>query len=391
MLKFDFNTYCENKINIDKNQKKEIKDKLYNSNMTGWLDNIDSNLVNDIKDVVNNIKKHSECLVVIGIGGSFLGSKAVYEMSKSYFDDGFKVIYAGNNLSSKYLNELLDYLCNVDFSINVISKSGTTMEPSIAYEYIKNLMVNKYDSYELKKRIIITTDPVKGTLREEVNKEGYVSFSIPENIGGRYSIMTAAHLLPLAFNIDIDKFIEGYYKGIEYFDDAYNYALQRVELFNRGYSVESYTVYEENMYYFAEWIKQLYGETEGKDGKGLLPISTIQPRDLHSLGQFIQSGNKILFETFIKVKESMKLSYKSSDLHSVNNLVLDSVRTAHNKGDVPSLLIEIERIDEYNIGELMMFFMIGAGLSGYLFGVEPFDQPGVEIYKEEVRNNLKNL
>ena len=148
---------------------------------------------------------------------------------------------------------------------------------------------------------------------------------------------------------------------------------------------------KENMYYFAEWIKQLYGETEGKDGKGLLPISTIQPRDLHSLGQFIQSGNKILFETFIKVKESDKLEYKSSDLHAVNNLVLDSVRTAHYKGDVPSIMIELDKLDEKNIGELMMFFMIGAGLSGYLFGVEPFDQPGVEIYKEEVRNNLKNL
>lgn len=391
MLSFDFNTYCENEINIDINKKDEIKDKLYKSSMTGWLDRIDKSLVEDIKRVAEDIRKHSKCLVVIGIGGSFLGSKAVYEMTKSYFDDGFKVIYAGNNLSSKYLTELLNYLSKVDFSINVISKSGTTMEPSIAYEYIKRLMVNKYDSEELKKRIIITTDPIKGTLREEVNKEGYISFPIPENIGGRYSIMTAAHLLPLAFNINIDKLIEGYYKGLEYFDDAYNYALQRVELFNKGYSVESYTVYEENMYYFAEWIKQLYGETEGKDGKGLLPVSTIQPRDLHSLGQFIQSGNKILFETFIKVKESMELSYKSSDLHTVNNLVLDSVRTAHKKGDVPSLLIELEKVDEYNIGELMMFFMIGAGLSGYLFGVEPFDQPGVEIYKEEVRNNLKNL
>lgn len=391
MLRFDFNTYCENKIKIDKDKKVEIKEKLYNSNMTGWLDKVDNNLINDIKNVVNDIKKHSKCLVVIGIGGSFLGSKAVYEMMKSYFDDGFKVIYAGNNLSSNYLNELLDYLFKVDFSINVISKSGTTMEPSIAYQYIKKLMEDKYNGEELKKRIIITTDPIKGTLREEVNNEGYVSFPIPENIGGRYSIMTAAHLLPLAFNIDIDKFVEGYYKGLEYFDDAYYYALLRTNLFDKGYSVESYTVYEENMYYFAEWIKQLYGETEGKDGKGLLPVSTIQPRDLHSLGQFIQSGNKILFETFIKVKESDILEYKSSDLHTVNNLVLDSVRTAHYKGDVPSILIELEKVDEYNIGELMMFFMIGAGLSGYLFEVEPFDQPGVEIYKEEVRNNLKNL
>lgn len=391
MLSFDFNTYCDNEVKIDINNRNEIKDKLYKSNMTGWLDKIDNMLVEDIKRAVDEIRKHSQCLVVIGIGGSFLGSKAVYEMTKSYFDDGFKVIYAGNNLSSKYLKELLDYLSTVDFSINVISKSGTTMEPSIAYEYIKRLMVDKYDKEELKKRIIITTDPVKGTLREEVNKEVYISFPIPENIGGRYSIMTAAHLLPLAFNINVDKFIDGYYKGLEYFDDAYEYALKRIELFNKGYNVESYTVYEENMYYFAEWIKQLYGETEGKDGKGLLPISTIQPRDLHSLGQFIQSGNKILFETFIKVKESEKINYKSSDLHTVNNLVLDSVRTAHKKGDVPSLLIELEKVDEYNIGELMMFFMIGAGLSGYLFEVEPFDQPGVEIYKEEVRNNLKNL
>ena len=391
MIKFDFNTYYEYKINIDNKDREDIKDKLYNSNMTGWLDRIDNNLVKDIKDVAEDIKSHSKCLVVVGIGGSFLGSKAVYEMSKSYFDNGFEVIYAGNNLSSKYLTELLKYLSDIDFSLNVISKSGTTMEPSIAYQYIKELMEKKYDSDELKKRIVITTDPVKGTLRDEVNNIGYKSFPIPENIGGRYSIMTAAHLLPLALNIDVDKFIEGYYSGLEYFDDAYKYALLRVDLFNKGYSVESYTVYEENMYYFAEWIKQLYGETEGKDGKGLLPISTVQPRDLHSLGQFIQSGNKILFETFIKVKESDVLGYKSSDLHSVNNLVLDSVRTAHFKGDVPSIMLEIDRLDEYNIGELMMFFMIGAGLSGYLFGVEPFDQPGVEIYKEEVRNNLKNL
>lgn len=391
MLSFDFNTYYDNKINIDENKKKELKDKLYNSNMTGWLDRIDDSLVKDIKETVKEIRSHSKCLVVIGIGGSFLGSKAVYEMTKSYFDDDFKIIYAGNNLSSKYLNELLGYLENVDFSINVISKSGTTMEPSIAYQYIKDLMIKKYDEEELRKRIIITTDPIKGTLREEVNNVGYKSFPIPENIGGRYSIMTAAHLLPLAFNIDIDKFIEGYYDGLDLFDNAMEYALLRVDLFNKGYSVESYTVYEENMYYFAEWIKQLYGETEGKDGKGLLPISTIQPRDLHSLGQFIQSGNKILFETFIKVKESDKLEYKSSDLHAVNNLVLDSVRTAHYKGDVPSIMIELDKLDEKNIGELMMFFMIGAGLSGYLFEVEPFDQPGVEIYKEEVRNNLKNL
>lgn len=391
MLKFDFISYYDNKINIDEKTKEDLKNKLYNSNMTGWLDRIDENLVKDIKETVEEIRTHSSCLVVIGIGGSFLGSKAVYEMTKSYFNDDFKIIYAGNNLSSKYLKDLLSYLENIDFSINVISKSGTTMEPSIAYQYIKDLMVKKYNEEELRKRIIITTDPVKGTLREEVNSVGYKSFPIPENIGGRYSIMTAAHLLPLAFNIDIDKFIDGYYNGLDLFDNALEYALLRVDLFNKGYSVESYTVYEENMYYFAEWIKQLYGETEGKDGKGLLPVSTIQPRDLHSLGQFIQSGNKILFETFIKVKESDKLDYKSSDLHAVNNLVLDSVRTAHYKGDVPSIMIELEMLDEKNIGELMMFFMIGAGLSGYLFGVEPFDQPGVEIYKEEVRNNLKNL
>lgn len=392
MLSFDFDTYYKYEIKKDENLKKEIKEKLYNSNMTGWLNEIDVNLVSKIKAEADKIKKHSDCLVVIGIGGSFLGSMAVKEMLTPYFNDNsFKVIYAGNSLSSKYLSELLSYLENVDFSVNVISKSGTTMEPTIAYSYIKELMIKKYGKEGLKQRLVITTDPINGTLRQEVNEEGYVSFPIPENIGGRYSIMTAAHLFPLAFNIDLDEFIAGYYEGLNYFDDAYQYALLRTNLFNNGFSVESYTVYEENSYYFTEWIKQLYGETEGKDGKGLFPVSTVQPRDLHSLGQFIQSGHKILFETFIKVKESVNLTYKNVDLHTVNNLVLDSVRKAHFKGDVPSIMIEIDELSEKNIGTLMMFFMLGAGISGYLYGVEPFDQPGVEVYKEEVRNNLKNL
>lgn len=392
MLNFDFNTYYKYDINKDEKLKEEIKDKLYNSNMTGWLNRIDADLVAKIKEEAEKVKKHSDCLVVIGIGGSFLGSMAVKEMLTPYFDDkSFKVIYAGNSLSSRYLTELLSYLENVDFSVNVISKSGTTMEPTIAYNYIKDLMIRKYGKEGLKDRLIITTDPVSGTLRQEVNEEGYVSFPIPENIGGRYSIMTAAHLFPLAFNIDLDEFIEGYYDGLNTFDDAYDYALVRTNLFNNGFSVESYTVYEENNYYFTEWIKQLYGETEGKEGKGLFPVSTVQPRDLHSLGQFIQSGHKILFETFIKVKESNNLAYKTMDLHSVNNLVLDSVRKAHYKGDVPSIMIEIDNLSERNIGTLMMFFMLGAGLSGYLYGVEPFDQPGVEVYKEEVRNSLRDL
>jgi len=388
MIEFDFTSMC----NLDMkyySKKEEVLNSFNNSYMTGWTKKIDDELVNDIINTANEVKKHSSCLVVIGIGGSFLGSYAVERALAPYFNDNkFNVIYAGTTLSSDYMSELLEYLKNVDFSVNVISKSGTTMEPTIAYTLVKNLMEEKYSKEEIKQRLIITTDPVKGSLREEANSCGYKTFPIPDDIGGRYSIMTAAHLFPLSFNIDISKFIEGYYSGNKYIDSAYNYAVCRKHLFDLGKYVENFVVYEEKLSYFSEWLKQLFGESEGKNNVGIFPTSTVYTRDLHSLGQFIQEGNKIIFETIIKVNEASKIKFKDYDLHNINNIVLDSVRVAHNKGDVHSLMITLPCINEYSLGEVMYFFMLSAAFSGFLFNINPFDQPGVEVYKKEVRENI---
>ncbi len=388
MISFDFKSMCH----IDKtllNRKEEILDKFKNSYMTGWVRKIDNSLVEDIIKTSEEVKKHSSCLVVIGIGGSFLGSYSVEKALAPYFKKNkFEILYAGTNLSSSYISELLDYLKDIDFSINVISKSGTTMEPTIAYQLIKQLMEEKYSEEELKKRIIITTDPVKGTLRKEVNEKGYKSYEIPDDIGGRYSIMTAAHLFPLAFNIDLKKFIEGYYNGQNYQNEAFDYAVCRKSLFDAGKVVENYVVYEEKLSYFSEWLKQLFGESEGKEGVGILPTSTVHTRDLHSLGQFIQEGNKIIFETFIKIEKSNKIEFHKNDLHKINNIVLDSVRVAHHSGNVSSMMITLPELNEKYLGEIMYFFMLSAAFSGLLFCIDPFNQPGVEVYKKEVKNNI---
>lgn len=396
-MKIDLVNYVDSFI--DKNnyyelmeRQEEVYNKFNGAYMTGWTKKINSDEIEKIISVSKEVKKHSKCLVVIGIGGSFLGSYAVKEMLGRYFNKNeFPVIYVGTTLSSKYMKELLDYLRDIDFTVNVISKSGTTMETTITYKLIRKLMEEKYDASELAKRIIITTDSCKGSLRDEVNKMGYTSFSIPDDIGGRYSIMTPAHLFPLAFNVDIYKFIDGYYSGEKYRAEAYRYAVVRNCLFAKGKVVENFVVYEENMYYFTEWLKQLFGESEGKEGKGILPVSTVHTRDLHSLGQFIQEGNKIIFETFIKVIDSDKVMYEGKDLHEINNIVLDSVRKAHYLGGVASVQIGIDIADEMTVGQLMYFFMLTAAFSGFLFNIDPFNQPGVEVYKKEVRENLGAL
>ena len=394
MIKFDFNKYIDKFLDKDSfnkylTLKGDVLEKFSLCEMTGWTREIDKDLVNRCVELSKKVKANSDCLVVIGIGGSFLGSLCVNEMMGKYFnDDNFKVIYAGTTLSSKYMNELLDYLRDKDFSINVISKSGTTMETTITYKLLKGLLEEKYSGEDLVRRIIVTTDAVKGSLREEVNKVGYPSFVIPDDVGGRYSIMTAAHLFPLSFNIELEDFLNGYYSGEDLREDAFKYAATRVALYNSGKVVENYVTYEENMYYFTEWLKQLYGESEGKDGVGIFPVSTVHTRDLHSLGQFIQEGNKIIFETFMKVENSDEVIYNGKNLHEVNNIVLDSVRSAHKLGEVPSLEISLERVDEATIGQLMYFYMLGAAFSGFLFNIDPFNQPGVEVYKKEVRENL---
>lgn len=395
MIKYDFKTYTRNYFTEEEynevlSKKVDIINKLKNSNMNGWTKEIDAATISKIKETASFIKKNFDCLVVIGIGGSFLGSYAFDKMFRKYFDDDkFEIIYAGTTLSSKHLEELIKYLRNKNFCINVISKSGTTMETSITYKLLKDALKRKYTEEELKNRIIVTTDKEKGKLREEVNEMGYTSFTIPDDIGGRYSFITPAHLLPLAVNYNIDEIIDGYYHGKRLLDVAYEYAATRYLLYKHGKVVENFTVSEENMSYFSEWLKQLFGETEGKNGVGILPTSTVFTRDLHSLGQFIQEGNKILFETFIKVTETNNyIEYNKEDLSTINNIVIDSVIRAHSKGNVPCLEIEMDELTEENIGILIYFFQLSAAFSGYLFGVEPFNQPGVEVYKQEVRDAL---
>ena len=395
MIKYDFKTYTRNYFTEEEynevlSKKVDIINKLKNSNMNGWTKEIDAATISKIKETASFIKKNFDCLVVIGIGGSFLGSYAFDKMFRKYFDDDkFETIYAGTTLSSKHLEELIKYLRNKNFCINVISKSGTTMETSITYKLLKDTLKRKYNEEELKNHIIVTTDKYKGKLREEVNEMGYTSFIIPDDIGGRYSFITPAHLLPLAVNYNIDEIIDGYYHGKRLLDVAYEYAATRYLLYKHGKVVENFTVSEENMSYFSEWLKQLFGETEGKNGVGILPTSTVFTRDLHSLGQFIQEGNKILFETFIKVTETNNyIEYNKEDLSTINNIVIDSVIRAHSKGNVPCLEIEMDELTEENIGILIYFFQLSTAFSGYLFGVEPFNQPGVEVYKQEVRDAL---
>ena len=395
MIKYDFKTYTRNYFTEEEynevlSKKVDIINKLKNSNMNGWTKEIDAATISKIKETASFIKKNFDCLVVIGIGGSFLGSYAFDKMFRKYFDDDkIEIIYAGTTLSSKHLEELIKYLRNKNFCINVISKSGTTMETSITYKLLKDTLKRKYTEEELKNHIIVTTDKDKGKLREEVNEMGYTSFIIPDDIGGRYSFITPAHLLPLAVNYNIDEIIDGYYHGKRLLDVAYEYAATRYLLYKHGKVVENFTVSEENMSYFSEWLKQLFGETEGKNGVGILPTSTVFTRDLHSLGQFIQEGNKILFETFIKVTETNNyIEYNKEDLSTINNIVIDSVIRAHSKGNVPCLEIEMDELTEENIGILIYFFQLSAAFSGYLFGVEPFNQPGVEVYKQEVRDAL---
>ena len=392
-MKLDIATYMDKFLNKElvkkySSRKMDVFQKLDAADMNGWL-SPDVSFVDDILKVRDRVRSQSSCLVVIGIGGSFLGSCALYSMFTPYFkEQDFKVIFAGTTLSSSYMSELLEYLETVDFSINVISKSGTTMETSLTYSAIKSVMEKKYSREDIKERIIITTDPVKGNLRREVEEEGYSSFVIPDNIGGRYSLLTAAHLFPLSFCLDIKELIEGYFEGIKRRDDAFSYAVIRRSMFDQGKVVENFVTYENNFYYYMEWLKQLFGETEGKNGVGVFPVSMIHTRDLHSLGQFVQEGNKIMFETFFKVNQGKPCQIHGRELQQINLTVEDAVISAHVSGRVPALVIELDQVTPKSLGELSSFYFLVASYSGYLFDINPFNQPGVEVYKSEVKKRL---
>lgn len=383
----------------------------------GWMElptNYDKLEFDRIKDIALKIRNNSEILVVIGIGGSYLGARAVIEALIGSFGNSdvsnTQVVYAGNNLSSRYLIDLINYIGDKDFSVNVISKSGTTTEPAIAFRIFKEMLEKKYGVNEAKKRIFVTTDKEKGALKLLANQEGYETFVIPNNIGGRYSVLTAVGLLPIAVaGLNIDKLMEGARTAQERFanpdllsNECYKYAVVRNILYKEDKNIEILACYEPRLYYFAEWWKQLFGESEGKDLKGIFPASVCLTTDLHSMGQYIQEGRRNLIETVlnivgsnmdIEVKEDKDnldgLNYLvGKSLDYINKKAMEGTIEAHVDGGVPNILINIAELDEEAIGELVYFFELACAVSGSILGVNPFNQPGVEKYK---RNMFKLL
>jgi len=397
----------ENEIKKYTKKLKEAHEKLENktgagSDFLGWVKlEYDKEEVERIKTVAQKIRKDSDFLIVIGIGGSYLGARAVIDALSHSFRQK-NVVFAGNNMSPDYLNDLIEFIGEKDFSLNVISKSGTTTEPAIAFSILKEKLIQKYGKGEASKRIYITTDKEKGLLRKEATEEGYETFVVPENIGGRYSVLTAVGLLPIAVaGIDIDKLMFGAESAMVKYsslqdNDCYTYAIIRNILNKKGKQIEILVNYEPKLHYFSEWWKQLFGESEGKEGKGIFPASVDNTTDLHSMGQYIQDGQRILFETIIDIETpyrdyklppatSKELDFLTGkSLNEVNHKAMEGTILAHVNGKVPNLKIAIEKLDEFHLGWLIYFFEKACGISGYLLGVNPFNQPGVEAYKKEM-------
>ncbi|MBM7554856.1 glucose-6-phosphate isomerase [Thalassobacillus pellis] len=383
----------------------------------GWLDlpeNYDKEEFSRIKQSAEKIKSDSDVLLVIGIGGSYLGARAAIEMlNHSFYNELTKdqrkspqVFFVGNSISAPYINDLFDVLENKDVSLNVISKSGTTTEPAIAFRIFRKFMEEKYGKEEARKRIYATTDKEKGALKTLAEDEGYESFVVPDDVGGRYSVLTAVGLLPIAAGgIDIDSMMEGAKAGMNELSSselndnpAYQYAAVRNVLYNKGKPIEMLVNYEPALQYFSEWWKQLFGESEGKDHKGIFPASANFSTDLHSLGQYVQDGRRELFETVLKVEEPKSnitidedpqnldgLNYLAGKtVDEVNEKAYEGTLLAHTDGQVPNLTVHVPKLDAYTFGYLVYFFEKACAISGYILGVNPFDQPGVEAYKKNM-------
>lgn len=373
--------------------------------MTGWVDHpvkYDKEEFARIKEVANEIKKEAEVLVSIGIGGSYLGAKAAIEYLSDYYNHkGVEVIFAGNGLSEKYLKETLDYVEGKNFYINVISKSGGTLEPATAFDKFKALCEKKYGKDGAKKRIIATTDKAKGILKEEADREGYRTFVVPDDIGGRYSVLSAVGLLPIAAaGFDIDKLMKGaeaarsiYTVADENKNDAMKYAIIRNLYYQNGKDIEVFATLSPNMQYFAEWLKQLFGESECKGKKGIFPASLNMTADLHSMGQLMQDGKRNMFETFIMIENDYdKDRVKYNDkffVNDLNDIALRATEKAHHTGDVPVIEVKVEEQNETTLGELFYFFEMTCAISALILGVNPFNQPGVEEYKKNIKELLK--
>ena len=383
----------------------------------GWLDlpvDYDKEEFTRIKKAAEKIQGDSEVLIVIGIGGSYLGARAAIEFLRHGFYNNVskeirktpEIYYCGNSISGTYLQGLIDVVGDRDFSVNIISKSGTTTEPAIAFRIFKEMLEKKYGKAEAAKRIYATTDKAKGALKNLATEEGYETFVVPDDVGGRFSVLTAVGLLPIAVSgADIDKLMEGAAEGRKLAleqkfeeNDALKYAALRNILLRKGKSVEILANYEPSLHYVSEWWKQLYGESEGKDQKGLFPASVDLTTDLHSMGQFIQDGSRIMFETVMNVEKSrceVTIQKEDVDLDGLNYLAgktmdfvnksaMNGTILAHTDGNVPNFMVKIPEQNEFYLGELFYFFEFACGVSGYLLGINPFNQPGVESYKKNM-------
>ena len=387
------------------------------NNYLGWLDyptSYDKIEFDKMKTCADHIQKTSDILLVIGIGGSYLGARAAIELLTHSFQNELtkgrrkvpKILFVGHHMSSTYMTDLFDVLHDQEFSINVISKSGTTTEPAIAFRIFKKLLINKYGEKEARKRIFVTTDKHSGALKQLANKEQYETFVIPKDIGGRYSVLTAVGLLPIAVSgIPIDEMMQGAKLAMDELSSSqlennpsYQYAALRTLLYKQGKLIELLVSYEPHFHYFQEWWKQLFGESEGKNGKGIFPAAASFSTDLHSLGQYIQDGERHLFQTILHVnkpRQDVMIEKEEQDIdglnylagktvNEVNQKAFEGALLAHTDGGVPCAVVEMDKIDAFTFGYLVYFFEKACAISGYLLEVNPFDQPGVEAYKQNM-------
>ena len=423
-IKIDFE-----KMGIDKKEIMKNKEKVENihkdlharasrmDDFVGWLDlptNYDKKEFKRILSAAKRINKDSDILLVIGIGGSYLGARAVIEaLSSSFYNmqtlkqrKHTLVLFAGNNLSPNYINDLIEIIGDKDFSINVISKSGTTTEPAIAFRIFREILENKYGIDEARSRIYVTTDSEKGALKKLSEEEGYETFVIPDNVGGRFSVLTPVGLLPIAVaGIDIEKLMNGaklaqdnYNDGELKYNECYQYAVIRNILYNQGKTIEVFANYEPKMHYMTEWLKQLFGESEGKEEEGIFPAGIDLTTDLHSMGQYMQQGLRNIFETVLCIESpKSNITINSDDdnldglnylagknLDYVNKKAMEGTIEAHVSGGVPNIIIKIEKLDEENLGGLIYFFELACAMSGSILNVNPLNQPGVEEYKKNM-------
>lgn len=383
---------------------------------TGWVDwpmRIEDTLIQDILATAEEIRSKCTSLVVIGIGGSYLGAKACIELLQSPFYNEYyaekqqrpRIYFAGHHLSSIYYEELLDRLDDEEVCVCVISKSGTTLEPAIVFDLMRTYLRERYGVAEAAKRIYAITDAEKGTLRVEADEQGYKTFVVPDDIGGRYSVLTPVGLLPIAVaGIDIVSMLEGAREAMRNYDNAelshnicYQYGALRHHLQEQGKVMEIFEVYEGRLRYFTEWLKQLFGESECKDGKGVIPMSLQMSTDLHSMGQFLQDGRQIFFETVLTVErirkdvslEHCSMAGKAASMHMLNQIVEESARKAHLENNTPNIRLTVSELSAKSFGYMVYFFEKACAVSCYLTGVAPFDQPGVEAYKRNIKGAIK--